>query len=71
MTKQGGKTLTFAIGESGDVEWLYDSVELTTEEAMVIVYARGFAKIASAIENLASAVGCIADKMQHPDDIRD
>jgi hypothetical protein len=68
MTKQSDTTLTFALGENGDVEWYFETAELTTEQAMVIAHARGLAKVASAIENLASAVGAIADKMRHPDD---
>ncbi len=68
MTTEKDSSVTFVIGESGDVEWIYEKgqPDLTTEQAMVIAHARGLFKVASAIENLALAVDALAEKLPHP-----
>ena len=70
MTTEADSSVTFVIGESGDVEWFFETgrPDLTTEQAMVIVHARGLFKVASAIENLALALDTRAERLSHPDD---
>lgn len=69
MTKQTDRPVTFFIGENQDVEWLYreGNPDLTVEQAMVIVHARGLHKIAAAIENLALAIDAVAEKLPDRD----
>lgn len=69
MTRETDSTLAFVLGKnSGDVEWLYETAEIATEQAMAIVHARGLHKVATAIEHLDLAVDALAEKMPHPDD---
>jgi hypothetical protein len=68
MAKESDSSLMFFLAESGDVEWLYKAgaPDLTTEQAMVIVHARGMNKIAAAFESLALAVDSLAAKIGTP-----
>lgn len=69
MASETSSTLVFGLSkDSGDVEWFYETAEITTEQAMVIAHARGLHRVASAIENLANAVYALADKMPDPGD---
>ncbi len=69
MTEKSDTSLTFFLGESGDVEWIYEVgiPDINTEQAMVIVQARGMSKLAAAFDRLAFAVETLGEKLNSQD----